>query len=104
VITDKAAAEQAARALEALRPHGNVIRAALDNYAEDMEAAAHKMWVAYQAGQTDPQVKAVQDSGFITNEGHRQAAERCEWNRAKAEEARRAIERAFYPDTNWDDD
>lgn len=74
---------------KALVEHEGTIRNALAVHAERMGEAAQEARAAYEAGQSDPALKARQDRTFMTNNGCKQAAEML---LQSAEAASRALE------------
>lgn len=65
--TDEAEDERATA--EWARNHATIIRTALSAYAERMQETADQAYHAWQAGQSDPAVKAAQDASMVTNGG-----------------------------------
>lgn len=57
---------------------------ALSNHAERMEQAAKEARTAYDAGQSDPEVKAAQDASLLTSNGLKFSAELFEQEAEKA--------------------
>ncbi|MFF3453233.1 hypothetical protein ACFYXH_02670 [Streptomyces sp. NPDC002730] len=79
--------EEAARYHAVLSKHETILRTALQVYVERMEEAAKEAQAAYEAGQTDPEMKAQQDKSFVTNFGYKHSAEMF---RQSAHSARKA--------------
>ncbi|MFD7605135.1 hypothetical protein ACFWAN_32430 [Streptomyces mirabilis] len=75
------------RSHELLSEHESLIRTALRVYAERMDESAKTAQLAYDLGQSSPEVKAEQDKTYVTNIGYKHLAEMA---RQSAESARKA--------------
>ena len=66
---DEAETEDERATAEWARTHASIIRTALSAYAERMQETADQAYHAWQAGQSDPAIKAAQDASMVTNGG-----------------------------------